>query len=81
MSKLEVETQIEALQTLQQVPAAQYRAAEVNVRLNESLSGVVETFSGMGLSLEETAARVDQMQARAAAVNDLLANGVLEIPS
>ena len=77
--KQKVETQIEMLQTRQQALAARYSAAEVHVRLHESLAGVTETFSGMGLVLKETVHRVDQMQARAAAVNDLLENGVLEI--
>lgn len=76
--KQRVEAQMDALQTRQQVLAAQYSAAEANVRLTESLSGVADTFSGMGLTLEETATRVGQMQARAAAVNDLLENGVLD---
>jgi len=77
--KQKVETQIERLHTRQQALAARYSAAEAHVRLHESLAGVTETFSGMGLSLEETVNRVDQMQARAAAVNDLWENGVLEI--
>ncbi len=76
--KQRVEAQMDALQTRQQVLAAQYSAAEANVRLTESLSGVAGTFSGMGLTLEETATRVGQMQARAAAVNDLLENGILD---
>jgi phage shock protein A len=78
--KQRVDTQIEALQSRQQVLAARYSAAEANVRLNESLTGVAETFSGMESSLEESQNRVDHMQARAAAVNDLLENGVLEMP-
>ena len=77
--KQKVETQIETLQTRQQVLAARYNAAEANVRLNESLTGVATTFSEMGMSLEETQTQVDHLQARAAALNDLLENGVLEM--
>ena len=79
--KNQLETQIETMQARQQVLNARYSAAEAQVRLNESLSGVAEQFSDLGLSLEETEQQTEQMQARAAAINDLLEIGVLETPT
>jgi phage shock protein A len=60
---------------------ASYRAAEVQVRLSESLSGLAEQFSDMGLSLEEVEQQAELLQTRAEAINDLLEVGVLEAPT
>jgi phage shock protein A len=79
--KNQLETQIETMQARQQVLNARYSAAEAQVRLNESLSGVAEQFSDLGLSLEEAEQQAEKMQARAEAINDLLEIGVLETPS
>jgi phage shock protein A len=77
----QLEAQIETMQTRQQVLNARYSAAEAQVRLNESLSGVAEQFSDLGLSLEEAEQQAERMQARAEAVQDLLEAGVLEAPA
>jgi len=79
--KNQLETQIETMQARQQVINARYSAAEAQVRLNETLSGVAEQFSDLGLSLEEREQQAEQMQARAEAINDLLDIGVLENPT
>jgi phage shock protein A len=79
--KSQLETQIETMQARQQVLNARYNAAEAQVRLNESLSGVAEQFSDLGLTLEEAEQQAEQMQARAEAINDLLEIGVLQSPT
>jgi len=79
--KHQLATQIETLQARQQAINARYSAAEAQVRLTESLSSVAEQFSGLDLSLEEAEQQAEQMQARAEAINDLMENGVLEIPT
>jgi phage shock protein A len=79
--KHQLETQIETLQARQQVINARYSAAEAQVRLTESLSHVSESFTSLGLSLDEAEQQAEYMQARAEAVNDLLEAGVLEIPT
>ena len=76
--KHQLETQIETIQARQQVINARYHAAEAQVRLNESLSGVAHRFSDLGLSIEEAEEQAERMQARAAAINDLLEIGVLD---
>ena len=81
LMKHQLETQIESIQARQQVLSARFNAAEAQVRLNESLSGVAEQFSDLGLSLEEAEKQAEQMQARAEAINDLLEVGVLESPT
>jgi phage shock protein A len=79
--KHQLETQIETMQARQQVINARYSVAEAQVRLNESLSGVAESFADLGLTLEEAEQQAEHMQARAEAVNDLLDAGVLEVPA
>ena len=78
--KHQLEIQIEAMRARQQVISARYSTAEAQVRLNESLSGAAESFTDLGLSLEEAQQQAEHMQARAEAVNDLMEAGVLELP-
>jgi len=79
--KLQLETQIETMQARHQAINARYNAAEAQLRLNESLSGVVESFTDLGFSIEEAEQQAEHMQARVAAVNELLEAGVLEVPT
>ncbi len=77
----QLETDIQTILARQKVLTARFSAAEAQVRLHESLSGVSESLSDMGLSLEKAEQQAAYMQARAAAVNDLLETGVLDAPA
>jgi phage shock protein A len=70
-------TQIESFAVRQQVLAARYSAAEAQVRIDEALSGLSRELGDLGLALEAAEESVGAMRARAQAVEDLVAGGVL----
>ncbi len=74
-------SQIEAFFARQEVLAARYSRAEAQVTITEALSGVSEELADLGLSLERAEDRTEQMQSRAAAIEELVDLGILESPA
>ncbi len=73
-------TQIEAFYARQEVIAARYTAAEAQVRIGESLSGISDELDDLGRALERAEEKTEHMQARASAIDRLVETGVLETP-
>jgi phage shock protein A len=61
-----------------EVLKAQYTAAQAETTVGESAAGISRTFGDSGAELQRTQDKIAQMQARAGAVDELLASGVLE---
>ena len=57
---------------------AQYSAAEAQVRIGEATTGLGEEMSDVGLALQRAQDKTEQMQARAAAVNELVDTGAID---
>lgn len=57
---------------------ATYTASEAQVKANEAVAGIGSQLDDVGSSLARARDRVAQMQARAAATDDLLASGALQ---
>jgi len=73
-------THLETLRTRQEVIAARYTAAEAQVHLQEALGGLSTELNDLGLALEQAQTRAEDMQARAAALDQLFATGMLDLP-
>ena len=71
-------TQIEAYLTRKEVLEARYATAEAQVSVHEALVGVSDDLSGLGLALERSEERAEQMWAQASALDQLIQAGVLE---
>jgi len=71
---------VEAFFTRQVVIMARYSAAEAQVRINESLSGVSQELADLGAALEQAEQKTDHMQARASAIDQLVEMGALDMP-
>jgi phage shock protein A len=71
---------IEAFRTRKEVLKAQYSAARATVRVGESVSGISEEMADLGIAIQRAEDRTAQMQSRGAAINDLMAAGVLDDP-
>jgi phage shock protein A len=69
---------VEAFRTQKEVIKAQYSAAEAQVKITEAASGIGEEMADTGLAIERAREKTDQMQARAAAVEELVEAGTLE---
>src|SRR5437868_829594 len=57
---------------------ATYTAAEAQTRINEAFSGISEEMGDVGLAIQRAEDKTAQMQARASAVDELIASGALE---
>ena len=69
--------QVGAFRIEKETIKATYTASEAQVRANEAVSGMSNTITEVGTSLDRARDRVAQMQARAAATDELLASGAL----
>ena len=77
-AEMRLRAKVEAFRTRKEVIKAQYSAAEAQVRINEAVTGISEEMADVGLALERAEEKTQQLQARASAIDELLASGVLE---
>src|SRR5918998_4447497 len=77
-SERQLSAKIEAFRSQKEVIKAQYSAAEAQVRIGEAATGIGEQMADTGLAIERAQDKTEQMQARAAAVEELTAAGTLE---
>lgn len=69
--------QVAAFRIEKETIKATYTASEAQVKANEAVAGIGATANDVGTSLDRARDRVAQMQARAAATDQLLASGAL----
>jgi phage shock protein A len=77
-SEKQLQAKIEAFRSQKEVIKAQYSAAEAQVRIGEAATGIGEQMADTGLAIQRARDKTEQMQARAAAVDELVATGALE---
>jgi len=73
-----LQTQVDAFRTRKETIKATYTAAEAQTRINEAFSGISEDMGDIGLAIQRAEDKTAQMQARAGAIDELLASGALE---
>ncbi len=76
-----LQAKVDAFRTKKETIKATYSAAEAQTRVNEAFSGLGEEMGDVGLAIQRAEDRTQQMQARAGAVDELLASGALDDPS
>ena len=69
---------IAAFRTQKETLKASYTASAAQVKANESVAGLSTDFNGVGRAIDQAKDKVLQMQARAAATDDLIARGVVQ---
>lgn len=69
---------IESFRTQKEVIKAQYSAAEASVRITEAATGIGDQMADTGLAIQRAKDKTEQMQARASAIDELVASGDLE---
>jgi phage shock protein A len=77
-SERQLSAKIEAFRSQKEVIKAQYSAAEAQVRIGEAATGIGEQMADTGLAIQRAREKTEQMQARAAAMDELIAAGTLE---
>jgi phage shock protein A len=69
---------VETFRSQKEVIKAEYSAAEAQVRIGEAATGIGEEMAETGLAIERARARTEQLQARSAALDELVEAGTLE---
>jgi len=73
-----LQKRVNTFRTQKEVLKAQYTAAQAETAVGERAAGISQTSGDQGAELQRTQDKIAQMQARAGAVDELLASGVLE---
>jgi phage shock protein A len=76
-----LQAKVDAFRTRKETIKATYTAAEAQTRINEAFSGISEEMSDVGLAIQRAEDKTQQMQARAGAIDELLASGALNDPT
>jgi len=73
-----LQTRVNEFRSKKEVMKAQYTAASAMTSVNEESAGISKSFSDSGAALQRAQDKIANMQARAAATDELLQSGVLE---
>jgi phage shock protein A len=73
-----LQAKVEAFRTKKEIIKAQYSAAQAQVRIGAALSGISEEMGDVSLSIERAETKTEHLRARAGAIDELAAAGVLE---
>src|SRR6059036_3280721 len=74
----QLETRIESFRSQKEVMKAQYSAAEAQVKVGEAATGIGKGMADTGQAIQRAKDKTDEMQARAAAIDELTSAGALE---
>jgi phage shock protein A len=69
---------VDAFRTRKETIKATYTAAEAQTRINEAFSGISEEMGDVGMAIQRAEDKTAQMQARAGAIDELMASGALD---
>ncbi len=75
----QLQAKVESFRTQKETIKATYSAAEAQVRINEAFTGISNELGDVGLAIQRAEDRTAQMQARAGAIDELIATGGLEV--
>lgn len=78
LAEQRLQAKVAAFRTKKEIIKAQYTAAQAQVRIGSALSGISEEMGDISLAVERAETKTDQMRARAGAIDELVATGVLE---
>ena len=75
-----LQAKVESFRTKKETIKATYTAAEAQTRIGEAFSGISEEMGDVGMAIERAEDKTAQLQARAGAIDELLASGALDSP-
>ena len=76
-----LQAKVDAFRTKKETIKATYSAAEAQTRIGEAFSGISEEMGDVGLAVQRAEDKTAQLQARAGAIDELLASGALDDPT
>lgn len=73
-----LQAKVDSFRTRKETVKATYNAAEAQTRINEAFSGISEEMGDVGLAIQRAEDKTATMQARAGALDELIASGALD---
>ncbi len=73
-----LQAKVESFRAQKETIKATYTAAEAQTRIGEAFSGISEEMGDVGMAVQRAEDKTAQMQARAGAIDELLASGALD---
>jgi phage shock protein A len=73
----QLQSKIEMFRTQKETMKAQYTASSAQVKINESFTGLSSEMTSIGTTLQRAQDRIEQMQARSGALDELIDSGTL----
>ena len=73
-----LQAKVESFRLQKETIKATYTAAEAQSRIGEAVSGISEEMGDVGMAVQRAQDKTAQMQARAGAIDELMASGALE---
>ena len=73
-----LQSKVDAFRTQKETIKATYTAAEAQTRIGEAVSGISEEMGDVGMAVQRAQDKTAQMQARAGAIDELMASGALD---
>src|SRR4051794_1199093 len=78
LAQQRLQAKVESFRTRKETIKATYTAAEAQTRINEAMSGIGDELGDVGAAIQRAEDKTAQMQARAGAIDELIASGALE---
>ena len=73
-----LQAKVESFRTRKETIKATYTAAQATTKVNEAVSGISEEMGDVGMAIQRAEDKTAQMQARAGALDELMASGALD---
>jgi phage shock protein A len=73
-----LQAKVDTFRTRKETIKATYTAAEAQTRINEAFTGISEEMGDVGMAIQRAEDKTAQMQARAGAIDELMASGALD---
>jgi len=77
----QLQQRVDAFRTQKETIKASYSAAQAQVQVNEAFTGLSDELGDVGQTIQRAQDKTQEMQARASAVDELLASGALQDPT
>jgi len=73
-----LQSKVESFRTRKETIKATYTAAQATTKVNEAVSGISEEMGDVGMAIQRAEDKTAQLQARAGALDELMASGALD---
>ena len=78
LAQQRLSAKVEAFRTRKETIKATYTAAQAQSQIGEAFSGISEEMGDVGMAVQRAEDKTQQMQARAGAIDELIASGALD---